>query len=256
MRHIRPQFHIIVLASFSNISFMLVVIAISSLLSAVAAAPSYNIANFPLVQASIIPNVLPDFNPKTFPLLKFTKDVAFLGNNIAQADAAAAPTLSFFGSPEDLFTLAIVDPDAPERSNNIISQVQHFLAFNIPGNTLGGNLTTLGDRPTGSLGYLGPSPPPGCGTHRYVVALFKQPARIDANAAGFGTAFYPLFFNIKQYAAANKLQLVGANYWRTTAAPAPFCTFFTDASETVIAEEFAVGFGLGTDPSVYSRSPN
>ncbi|ORY82101.1 phosphatidylethanolamine-binding protein [Protomyces lactucae-debilis] len=192
----------------------------------------------------------------TFPLLKFTTDVAFLGNNIPQARAAYPPALSFFGSPKDLFTLAIVDPDAPERNNNIISQVQHFLAFNIPGNTLAGNLSTLGDRPAGSFGYLGPSPPAGCGTHRYVIALFKQPAQIDPAVAGFGTARYPLFFNIKSYAAANKLQLVGANYWRTTAAPAPFCTFFTDASETVIAPEFAVGFGLGTDPSVYSKQPN
>lgn len=227
------------------------------LVCSIAAVQAYNPLNLPLTQAGVVPNTLPDFTPRTFPVLVFPSGaVAFEGNSISIADATYAPAVSFVGDGQSLYTLAIVDNDAPERSNNLISEVQHFLAFNIPSYTINANLSTLGDKPTGSAGFLSPAPPPGCGPHRYVVALFKQPSRIDATTVGLGTDHYPLFFNLKSYAASLNLTLVAANFWRTPAVAAPYCTFFTDSSETTVSPTYVAAYGVSPDASLYARSPN
>lgn len=114
-----------------------------------------------------------------------------------------SPQLSWHGAPAATKSYAITmfDPDAPTGSG-----FWHWLAWDLPGNVT--SLPTAATLPMGAvngtndggtLGYTGPCPPPGDGTHHYhitVVALdvptLGLPASIHAAVVGFVTGQHAL----------------------------------------------------------------
>lgn len=75
------------------------------------------------------------------------------------------------GRPEELYTVLLVDPDAPSRSNPAMRSFLHWAVVNVPGE----------DRPRGDtlVDYMGAAPPPGTGLHRYVFLVYQQKGRVD-----------------------------------------------------------------------------
>lgn len=73
--------------------------------------------------------------------------------------------------PEELYTLIMVDPDAPSRSNPIHRFWRHWLVTDIPGDVL-----RRGKGVTGTVAspYYPPSPPAHSGYHRYQFLLYIQ----------------------------------------------------------------------------------
>lgn len=99
--------------------------------------------------------------------------MADLGNELSVAATRGQPSILFSKADKDLlYTLAMVDPDAPSRTNPRFGQWNHWLVINIPGsvNMEGGKTLTE---------YMGPSPPRGSGPHRYVLLLYAQKHKVD-----------------------------------------------------------------------------
>lgn len=74
--------------------------------------------------------------------------------------------------PREYYTLIMVDPDAPSRSNPQSKFWRHWLIVNIPGQEL-----LHGNPLTGKIlsAYSRPTPPPSTGYHRYQFLIYLEP---------------------------------------------------------------------------------
>ncbi|CEO95552.1 Phosphatidylethanolamine-binding protein [Plasmodiophora brassicae] len=89
------------------------------------------------------------------------------GEVIKPSQIQRPPKLHWKGDGTDqLYTLLMVDPDAPSRTNPTRREWVHWIVVNIPG----------ADVPQGKtlLEYAPPTPPAGTGLHRYVFLIYKQ----------------------------------------------------------------------------------
>lgn len=90
------------------------------------------------------------------------------------AQVKDAPTnISWPADSSSLYTLLMVDPDAPSRANPTFREINHWLVINIKGNDVstGTTITT----------YRGSGPPKGTGLHRYIFLVFKQQTELKLN---------------------------------------------------------------------------
>ena len=101
-----------------------------------------------------------------------------------------SPPLAWLGLPEETRELALIcdDPDAPSPADPGPEPWVHWVIYKIPAGTEslpeGIAKTARPDEPPGALqgknswsegqtiGYRGPAPPPGSGTHRYFFKLY------------------------------------------------------------------------------------
>ncbi len=94
-----------------------------------------------------------------------------------------SPPLEWTNAPQDAQSFAVIchDPDAPLVSPGTYGFV-HWVLYNVPASTTsvaeGTGEGTAGQTDFGKVGYGGPMPPEGHGTHHYffwVLALDNQP---------------------------------------------------------------------------------
>ena len=107
-----------------------------------------------------------------------------------------SPELSWRGAPAGTNSYAVLmfDPDAPTGSG-----FWHWVAWDIPAGTTslptGATLpagSISGENDAGTIGYTGPCPPPGDGTHHYqitVIALSVPTLGLDATTHAAVVAF-------------------------------------------------------------------
>ena len=91
----------------------------------------------------------------------------------------------------DLYTLLLVDPDAPSRVNHSMREFIHWVVVNIPGNDV-----AMG---TEVMSYLGPAPPYSSGLHRYVFCLYKQARKLSPLAVRESSEFFEKRGGIKSF---------------------------------------------------------
>ena len=149
----------------------------------------------------------------------FSHDVAD-GAELAHAQVANAmgydggnlsPQLTWSGAPAmtESYAITMHDPDAPTGSG-----FWHWVVANIPAhvNSLPSNAASA--LPEGALqvrndagfaGYLGAAPPPGTGTHRYVITVHA----VDVVALNIDSAVAPAIvgFNLR-FHAIGRAQIV------------------------------------------------
>ncbi len=95
-------------------------------------------------------------------------------NNLRlRANTLKAPNVKYLPSENDLYTLVIWDPDAPNPS------FLHWLVVNIPEDRV--------DQGETLVEYMPPTPPSG--THRYYVGLYRQPMTVQVGAEPERTGF-------------------------------------------------------------------
>jgi Raf kinase inhibitor-like YbhB/YbcL family protein len=93
--------------------------------------------------------------------------------------ADTSPPLAWSFLPDGTRSLALIvhDPDAPS------GDFTHWVAWNIdpgPGGLDEGSAAAVeGTNGRGDTGYMGPSPPPGHGLHRYFHELYALDAELD-----------------------------------------------------------------------------
>lgn len=81
------------------------------------------------------------------------------------------PTVEWEAVPNQLYTLLLVDPDAPSRRDPKSRSFKHWAVINILGSDV-----SSGDEITA---YIGAGPPKDTGFHRYVFLVYKQNGRIE-----------------------------------------------------------------------------
>lgn len=111
-----------------------------------------------------------------------------------------SPPIAWAGAPQGVKSFALVcdDPDAPSPKRPAAEPWVHWVLFNIPAEcvqlpekverteeppTIGGAKQGANSWPADNIGYRGPAPPPGSGTHRYRFRVYALDAEL-ALAAG------------------------------------------------------------------------
>ncbi|KAL1460506.1 hypothetical protein WDU94_012483 [Cyamophila willieti] len=100
-----------------------------------------------------------------------TLATAAFGNELTPTEVKDKPIIFWFGNPHSLYTLMMIDPDAPSRSDQKLSPILHFLVGNIPGHDV-----NKGDI---IVDYVGAQPPKDVGLHRYIFLLYHQLRKIN-----------------------------------------------------------------------------
>ncbi|MDI2131305.1 YbhB/YbcL family Raf kinase inhibitor-like protein [Yinghuangia seranimata] len=97
------------------------------------------------------------------------------GNELTPAQVWNPPvSLHWPHQADALYTVCMVDPDAPSRRSPSYRSWLHWLVVNVPGEDV-----TAGDVVTN---YQGAQPPSGTGPHRYALVVFRQPGPIEPAA--------------------------------------------------------------------------
>uniref|UniRef100_A0A0M3J700 Phosphatidylethanolamine-binding protein 4 (inferred by orthology to a human protein) n=1 Tax=Anisakis simplex TaxID=6269 RepID=A0A0M3J700_ANISI len=125
------------------------------------------------------------------------------GTVLKPSDARKQPTVNWPSDSQKLYTLMMVDPDAPSRKRPTMGQWLHWLVVNVPGSSIdqGQTLTP----------YAPPTPPSGSGLHRYVFLAYQQSAQLNANSVSQRPKF-----SAKQFASNNGLGApVAGNFFQT-----------------------------------------
>ena len=94
---------------------------------------------------------------------------AFLGNILTPSEVKNKPIELMWPTnhgPGSMYTLAMIDPDAPSKANPSRREYLHWLVVNIPmTNVWQGNEL---------VEYIGAGPPQDTGLHRYVLLVYLQ----------------------------------------------------------------------------------
>lgn len=93
------------------------------------------------------------------------------GSHFSPLKVCRQPVIRWLAEPNKLYTLAMIDPDAPSRATPLYREWVHWLVGNIPGCDV-----VLGDP---LVAYIGSRPPAGTGRHRYIFIVFKQICHLD-----------------------------------------------------------------------------
>jgi len=115
------------------------------------------------------------------------------GQELPQAQTLPEPLISFNGKPNHLYTILMVDPDAPQHD------WLHWLIVNRTANTQGVTLTS----------YSPPTPPSG--THRYYLYLCEQTAPLSIKAPKSRGDF-----NTKAFIQQNGLKILATPYFKVS----------------------------------------
>ncbi|XP_036324301.1 protein D3-like [Rhagoletis pomonella] len=95
-----------------------------------------------------------------------------LGKELTPTQVKDEPTVTWEADNDALYTLLMIDPDAPSRVEPTYREILHWFVVNIPGNKVAeGQIVAE---------YIGSGPPEGTGLHRYVFLVFKQANKIEA----------------------------------------------------------------------------
>ncbi|XP_043267541.1 protein D2-like [Venturia canescens] len=96
--------------------------------------------------------------------VKYGDKAVELGNEFAPTITKDVPEVHYKHEGGVLYTLALTDPDIPMKG--YYREWKHWLVGNIPEDKVGKG-EVLAE-------YVGPAPPNGTGTHRYIFLLYKQ----------------------------------------------------------------------------------
>lgn len=131
------------------------------------------------------------------------------GNVLTPTQVKEMPKVDYEADAAKLYTLAMVDPDAPSRKEPKFREVLHFLVANIPGKDVARG-DTLAE-------YIGSGPPKGTGLHRYVFLVYEQQhGRLTSSMSIPKTSRNGrISFSIKKWAKENNLgQPIAANFYQ------------------------------------------
>ncbi|KAL4557380.1 hypothetical protein LXL04_035556 [Taraxacum kok-saghyz] len=103
-----------------------------------------------------------------------------------------APTVHIGGQPNELYTLVMVDPDAPNPNEPHFRQLVSWIVTNIPG---------WGSCEQGTEIASYERPNPEIGIHRYILILYKQQSRLT----DMDTVNSRVCFNVDDFANKHNL---------------------------------------------------
>ncbi|CAN8016935.1 unnamed protein product [Ixodes persulcatus] len=115
----------------------------------------------------LVPDVIPRA-PKQNVVVQYQNCDVSMGNTLRPEETSLSPdSVVFQTHSNSLYTIVMVDPDAPSRQDPKMRFWRHWLLVNVPANCdlSGADCVTE---------YAGPSPPKGSGPHRYAFLVYTQ----------------------------------------------------------------------------------
>jgi len=150
---------------------------------------------------SIVPDIIQTASKQALEALYGKNEVSF-GAILTPTQAKDKPTVLWSADENSLYTLALIDADAPSRQNPVISQIKHWLVINIPGDQVEKG-EILAD-------YCSVGPGNGTGLHRYIFLVYKQPeGKISDSKYGFVSSQSGegrMKWQVEQFADKHKLE--------------------------------------------------
>ncbi|XP_038686863.1 protein MOTHER of FT and TFL1 [Tripterygium wilfordii] len=119
----------------------------------------------PLVVGRVIGDVVDLFVPTISMSAYYGCKHVTNGCDIKPSLTTNTPKVNIGGNSDQLYTLVMVDPDAPSPSEPSLREWLHWIVVDIPGGT---NVS----RGKEIVNYMPPRPP--VGIHRYILVLFLQ----------------------------------------------------------------------------------
>lgn len=157
-------------------------------------------ATDPLVAGKVIGDVLDSFTQTLELIVQYDSQVIASGVELKPVEAKNKPCVEVTTqnpNPNNLYTLVMVDPDAPSPAQPTAREWLHWLLVDIPEGMDASKGREL-------VPYMGPSPP--IGKHRYVFVVFKQPAALE-KPKGVPPPTARAGFNTRCFAEQNNLGL-------------------------------------------------
>jgi phosphatidylethanolamine-binding protein (PEBP) family uncharacterized protein len=167
--------------------------------------------------ADLVPALLPSFDPTALMTVTFPSVGAISpGQNLSVQQTATAPDLKVVPanssvSPTGNFTLVMADAHAV-GTNESDGQILHWLVNYVtlrndpscPLSSPSFNVSTA--RGAVVIDYVGPMPPEGTGSHRYVILLLPQPSSFSPPANLTNPVVGPsLYFHLTDYISTSHL---------------------------------------------------
>lgn len=161
----------------------------------------------------LIPSVVSSFNATIGPLLlTYPQGIVNYGNNLTLSSVMYNPTISFPSEPafpDAVYTVLMIDPDAPTPQNPTSALIRHWLVSDVaptttPANISSGNVLSA---------YRSPSPPANSTAHRYLTLLLRQMPSVPVSL-GNQTAIQS--FNLNAFIQQNSLIVVSGNYFNAS----------------------------------------
>lgn len=123
--------------------------------------------------------------------ISFDGKIITYGDKMTKEETMSAPMLNYPKSSGKLYTVMMVDPDAPSPKNPIYRHFLHWLVVN------------QSDKSNGKVinKYTGPNPPEG--EHRYFVCILQQKNKIQGL-----TEFNRKNFDVTEFTKNNDLDLI------------------------------------------------
>jgi hypothetical protein len=149
------------------------------------------------INAHIVPDVIPSFNPVGLLKIAFPSGEAPVGGIVTKDNSGPQPQLNTVFNANDTaakYTVMMVDGNYV-GSTNPTGLNLHWLLNNA---AIATNGTVDGSAGTPTIPFAGPGPAAGSGPHRYTILVFQQPANFkipDAPKANSGV--HPI--NVAQY---------------------------------------------------------
>ncbi|XP_072934798.1 protein D2-like [Epargyreus clarus] len=171
--------------------------------------PSYPV-ELAVKSYGVVPELIPDVTPLNYIIVKYSSRLqVVLGNVFGLNQVQEEPIyVGFYACPERYYTLFMLDPDVPSRTNTSLANVRHWHVGNIPAdNVTAGETLAM---------YMGPIPDPGTGPHRYTFLVYRQkkklvftePRLLDTTGNG------RTGFSLKEYVKKYNLELIAANFFQ------------------------------------------
>lgn len=162
-----------------------------------------------LKKEQVVPDVI-DISPAKEIQVIYTSGIKVeQGKELTPTQVKDQPQFEYEAKPDELYTLAMVDPDAPSRKDPKYREVLHYLVTNIPGSDV-----SKGDI---LAEYIGSGPPSASNYHRYVFLLYHQKnGKVVSPMKISKTSREGRFnFSIRNFAKANNLgEPVAANFYQ------------------------------------------
>ncbi|CAL1397613.1 unnamed protein product [Linum trigynum] len=171
----------------------------------------------PLIVGKVIGDVLDPFHPLVELTVHYGSRKISNGCEIKPSAALQKPFVQIVRDAPPpissvLYTLVMVDPDAPSPSEPRLREWLHWVMVDIPE----GSDATKGQE---LVPYVGPQPPTGI--HRYVFALFRQERALMDRSVAVAPPEMRGNFCTRHFAARNGLGLpVAAVYFNSRKEPA------------------------------------
>lgn len=162
-----------------------------------------------LVKDQVVPDVI-DAKPSASIKVTYPSNVEVQqGNELAPTKVKDVPKFEFEAKADQLYTLVMVDPDAPSRKDPKFREILHYLVSNIPGNDVAKG-DTLAE-------YIGSGPPKDTGSHRYIFLVYHQKdGRLQSDIKISNHSIEGRkSFSIRKFAKDNKLgEPIAANFYQ------------------------------------------